>query len=131
MLSGRNGDSKPRKLNQGDVTVATQALQQRLVSNVQHVGSVGSEASVAALPTSVAGDFYSPEALRLRLASPDLDVLQLQVASSTKAKATIRVKPPPPQVRQWFTDEDWAAWTAHYVVVEPEPLRFHFPAKVC
>ena len=96
---------------------------------VESAGSEASVASVAALPTSKAGDFYSLEALRRRVPSPDPNALPLQVAASTQATRP-RVKLPPVHVMQGFTQADWADFRAYHLVVEQEPLQLSFPAKV-
>ena len=89
---------------------------------------MGSQESAGALPTSVPGDFYSPEALRRRLAPQDDCLLELPSASSP---GNLLVKQPPPVIRQRFTDADWAAWAAVHGVRMPGPLQLVLPAKAC
>ena len=138
MLSARNGYSSPQALNQGGVTVDTQALQQRFATypHAKSISSqsVGSEETVAALPTSVTGDFYSPEALRRRLpvesvvpksvpgdaSAPDNLIVALPSASSAKL---VEVKQPPLFIRQSLTEAEWAKWAAFHGVRATPPVK--------
>ena len=101
---------------------------------------MGSEESVAALPTSVAGDFYSPEALRRRLpvesvgSQEPVDVVpksvpgdafsqEIVVLPSSSSPVSVLVKQPPRVIRQSFTGAEWASWAACHGVRLTLPVQ--------
>ena len=77
---------------------------------------MGSQETVAALPTSVTGDFYSPEALRRRLSVESVGSPEVLVLPASSSAKLVSVKTPPPIVLQNMTEVQWAGWAEYYGV---------------